>query len=62
MAYVTFNKKLNQSQIEALETSPLGKVYFAKDGGIYIGEGETPRKVADLATDATDAEVLEILV
>lgn len=62
MAYVTFNKKLNQSQIEALGTSPLGKVYFAKDGGIYLGEGTTPRKVADLTIEATDNEVLAILV
>ena len=43
MAKVLFNKSLTASQIEALgaaKTAVEGKLYFATDGGIYIGKAD----------------------
>ena len=42
MSYVNFNRALTRAQIEALgtngnENAVNGKIYFAKDGGIYVG-------------------------
>ena len=51
MSYVNFNRALTRAQIEALgtngnENAVNGKIYFAKDGGIYVGnpEGRAERK------------------
>ena len=49
MSYVNFNRALTRAQIEALGeagNATNGKIYFAKDGGIYVGnaEGAVERK------------------
>lgn len=49
MAYVSFNKSLTPTQIEALTGAVAGKLYFANDNsGIYIiGTDKIAHKVAD---------------
>ena len=37
MSYVNFNRALSRAQIEALTNATNGKIYFATDGGIYVG-------------------------
>ena len=49
MSYVNFNRKLSRSAIEALTDATNGKLYFATDGGIYLGEANgSATKKADI--------------
>ena len=40
MAYVNFNRGLTRAQIEALTNAVNGKIYFATNGGIYLGKAD----------------------
>ena len=48
MSYVNFNRALTRAEIEALTNATNGKIYFATDGGIYVGNASgTADKKAD---------------
>ena len=63
MSYVSFNRAKTKEQIEALRNATNGKLYFATDGGVYLGnaDGTADLKanmvvvVNDLTTDREDA-------
>jgi len=49
MSYVNFNRHYTRAELEALTTASEGKIYFATDGGIYVGNssGTVDKKAGD---------------
>lgn len=54
MSYVNFNRQYTKAQIEALTNATNGKIYFATDGGIYVGNASG---TADLKADISEADM-----
>ena len=49
MSYVSYNRGKTRAQIEKLTSQSNGKLFFAKDGGIYLtGADGVPQMKADI--------------
>jgi hypothetical protein len=54
MSYVNFNRHYTRAELAALTTATEGKIYFATDGGIYVGKADG---TAELKANISEKEI-----